>query len=121
MFIYTTGGIDSIFSFLFILNIISAGIIFSRKGGILIASASSILYGLMLDLHYFGLIHPVESGLHYVSDTYSSAFLFYTILVNMVAFYLVGYLSGFLSEQMKRSRARTQRNQIRFEQIRDPA
>ena len=105
VFIYTTGGIDSIFSFLFILNIISGGIIFSRRGGILIASASSILYGLMLDLHYYGLIHPVESRLHYVSDTYNSAFLFYTILVNMVAFYLVGYLSGFLSEQMKRSRA----------------
>ena len=103
--IYTTGGIDSFFSFLFILNIISAGIIFSRRGGILIASASSILYGLMLDLHYYGLIHPVESRLHHASNTYNSAFLFYTILVNMVAFYLVGYLSGFLSEQMKRSRA----------------
>ncbi|MCG6878489.1 MAG: PAS domain S-box protein, partial [Deltaproteobacteria bacterium] len=105
VFIYTTGGIDSIFSFLFILNIISAGIIFSRKGGIFIASASSILYGLMLDLHYYGLIHPIESRLHYASENYNSAFLFYTILVNMIAFYLVGYLSGFLSEQMKRSRA----------------
>lgn len=105
VFIYTTGGIDSIFSFLFILNIISAGIIFSRKGGIFIASASSILYGLMLDLHYYGLIHPIESRFHYASDNYNSAFLFYTILVNMVAFYLVGYLSGFLTEQMKRSRA----------------
>ncbi len=105
VFIYTTGGIDSIFSFLFILNIISGGIIFYRKGGILIASASSILYGVMLDLHYYGVIHPIESQLHYASDSYNSAFLFYTILVNMVAFYLVGYLSGFLAEQMKRSRA----------------
>ena len=61
VFTYTTGGIDSIFSFLFILNIISGGIILSRKGGILIASASSILYGLMLDLHYYGLIHPIGS------------------------------------------------------------
>jgi len=104
-FIYTTGGIDSIFSFLFILNIISGSIIFSRKGGMLIASASSILYGLMLDLHYYGLIHPIGSRMNYTSDSYNSAFLFYTILVNMVAFYLVGYLSGFLAEQTKRSRA----------------
>ena len=88
---------------------------FSRRGGILIASASSILYGLMLDLHYYGLIHPVGSRLQYASNTYNSAFLFYTILVNMVAFYLVGYLSGFLSEQMKRSRAELRENQIRFE------
>ena len=104
-FIYATGGIDSIFSFLFILNIISGGIILSRKGGILIASASSILYGLMLDLHYYGLIHPIGSRVNYTSDSYNSAFLFYTILVNMAAFYLVGYLSGFLAEQTKRSRA----------------
>lgn len=105
-FIYSTGGIDSIFSFLFILNIISGSIIFSRKGGILIASAGSILYGLMLDLHYYGLIHPIGSRINYTSDSYNSAFLFYTILVNMAAFYLVGYLSGFLAEQTKRSRAK---------------
>ncbi len=104
-FIYTTGGIESIFSFLFILNIFSAGIIFSRKGGILIASASSILYGLMLDLHFYGLIEPIKSPLYDAPDAYSGAFLFYRILVNMIAFYLVGYLSGFLAEQMKESRA----------------
>jgi len=105
VFIYSTGGIDSIFSFLFILNIISGSILFSRKGGIIIASASSILYGLMLDLHYYGLIHPLGSRVNIVSDSYSSSFLFYTILVNMAAFYLVGYLSGFLAEQTKKSRA----------------
>ena len=104
-FIYTTGGIDSIFSFFFILNIISSSIILSRRGGIFIASASSILYGLTLDLHYYGLIHPIGSRVDYTSDNYNSTFLFFTILVNMVAFYLVGYLSGFLAEQTKRSRA----------------
>ncbi len=104
-FIYATGGIDSIFSFLFILNIISGSILFSRKGGIVIASASSILYGLMLDLHYYSLIHPLGSRVNIASDSYSSSFLFYTILVNMAAFYLVGYLSGFLAEQTKKSRA----------------
>ena len=110
-FIYATGGIDSIFSFLFILNIISGGIILSRKGGILIASGSSILYGLLLDLHYYGLIHPLGSRLNYAPDTYNSAYLFYTILVNMIGFYLVGYLSGFLAEQIKKSRAELKETQ----------
>ncbi len=111
-FIYATGGIDSIFSFLFILNIISGGIILSRKGGILIASGSSILYGLLLDLHYYGLIHPLGSRLNYAPDTYNSAYLFYTILVNMIGFYLVGYLSGFLAEQIKKSRAELKETQL---------
>jgi len=112
VFIYTTGGVDSLFSFLFILNIISGGIIFSRKGGILIASASSILYGLMLDLHYYGLIHPIGARTDFTSESYNSAFLFYTILVNMAAFYLVGYLSGFLSEQTKKSQAELKETQL---------
>lgn len=117
VFIYTTGGIDSIFSFLFILNIISGGILFSRKGGIIIASASSILYGLMLDLHYYGLIHPLGSRVNIVSDGYSSSFLFYTILVNMAAFYMVGYLSGFLAEQIKKSRAELKETRLDLDKL----
>ena len=117
VFIYTTGGIDSIFSFLFILNIISGSILFSRKGGIIIASASSILYGLMLDLHYYGLIHPLGSRVNYAPDSYSSSFLFYTILVNMAAFYLVGYLSGFLAEQTKKSRAELQETKLDLDKL----
>jgi len=116
-FIYTTGGIDSLFSFLFILNIISGGIIFSRKGGILLASASSILYGLMLDLHYYGLIHPMGTRTSFTSESYNSAFLFYTILVNMAAFYLVGYLSGFLSEQTKKSRAELKETKLDLDKL----
>ena len=112
VFIYTTGGVDSLFSFLFILNIFSGGIIFSRKGGILVASASSILYGLMLDLHYYGLIHPIGARTDFSAESYDSAFLFYTILVNMAAFYLVGYLSGFLAEQTKKSQAELKETQL---------
>jgi two-component system, NtrC family, sensor histidine kinase PilS len=115
-FIYTTGGIDSIFSFLFILNIISGSILFSRKGGIIIASASSILYGLMLDLHYYGLIHPLGSRVM-ASDSYDGSFLFYTILVNMAAFYLVGYLSGFLVEQTKKSRAELKETRLDLDKL----
>jgi two-component system sensor histidine kinase PilS (NtrC family) len=116
-FIYTTGGIDSIFSFLFILNIICGSIIFSRKGGILLASASSILYGLMLDLHYYGLIHPLGSRVNVPSSSYDSSFLFYTILVNMAAFYLVGLLSGFLAEQTRKSRAELKETKLDLDKL----
>ena len=43
--IYATGGIESIFSFLYILAIINGSIILYRKGGMIVASSSSILYG----------------------------------------------------------------------------
>jgi two-component system sensor histidine kinase PilS (NtrC family) len=102
--IYTTGGIESIFSFLYLLNIISGGIILYRYGGMIIASFSSILYGAFLDLSYYRLINPIGYRFPYAQE-YQSSEIFYMILVNAAAFYLVAFLSGFLSEQIQKSRA----------------
>jgi len=102
--IYTTGGIESIFSFLYMLNIISGATILYRYGGMIIASFSSILYGAFLDLSYYGLINPIGYRFPYAQEHQSSE-VFYMILVNVAAFYLVAFLSGFLSEQIRKSRA----------------
>jgi len=101
--IYTTGGIESIFSFLYILTIINASIILYRKGGMTIASSSSIFYGLLLDLHYYGVIHPLGSRLIYPEE-YQRDYILYMIVVNIAAFYLVAFLSSYPSEQARKSR-----------------
>ena len=101
--IYSTGGIDSIFSFLYILTIINGSIILYRKGGMIIASSSSILYGLLLDLHYYGIIHPFSGGVGYSAE-YQSLNIIYMTVVNIGAFYLVAFLSSYPSEQARKSR-----------------
>ena len=101
--IYTTGGIESIFSFLYILTIINSSIILYRRGGMITASSSSILYGLVLDLHYYNVIAPFGSRLSY-SLEYQSFHIFYMIVVNIAGFYLVAFLSSYLSEQARKSR-----------------
>ena len=101
--IYSTGGIKSIFSFLYILTIINGSIILYRKGGMTMASCSSILYGLLLDLHYYNVIHPLGGGLSPPYE-YHSVYIFYMILVNIIAFYLVAFLSSYPSEQVRKSR-----------------
>ncbi|GAF73014.1 unnamed protein product, partial [marine sediment metagenome] len=83
---------------------ISGGTILYRRGGMIIASFSSVLYGAFLDLSYYQLIRPVGYYFPYVQE-YQSSEIFYRILVNVAAFYLVGFLSGFLSEQVRKSRA----------------
>ena len=102
--IYTTGGIESIFSFLYLLNIISGGTILYRRGGMIIASFSTILYGALLDLSYYELINPMGYRFSHLQE-YQSSEIFYRILVNAAAFYLVAFLSSFLSEQIWKSRA----------------
>ena len=109
--IYSTGGIESIFSFLYILSIFSGSILLYRKGGMIVASSSSIFYGLLLDLHYYGVIHPLGSRAIY-PETYQSVYLFFTILANMTGFYLVGYLSSFLSEQARKNRVALRAKQL---------
>jgi two-component system, NtrC family, sensor histidine kinase PilS len=105
--IYTTGGIESFFSFLYILTIINGSILLYRRGGMTLASSSSILYGLLLDLHYYGVIQPIGSLRDY-PVLYQSPYIFFMILANITAFYVVAFLSSYPSEQARRSKVELQ-------------
>ena len=100
LLIYFTGGIESIFSWVYLFSIFSASTILYRRGGMLVASASSILYGMLLVLEFYQVILP--SGSRVLSpQTFRSSFVFYLVAMNMVAFYLVAILSAYLSEQLR--------------------
>ncbi len=61
--VYVTGGISSIYSTFYPLVIIYSVLFLGRGGGLIIASASSILYGILLDLEYYNIIHPpIQTG-----------------------------------------------------------
>ncbi|MBN1627461.1 MAG: PAS domain S-box protein, partial [Deltaproteobacteria bacterium] len=100
--IYSTGGIDSIFSFLYILTIINASIILYRRGGMIIATSSSMLYGILLDFHYFDIINPIGEKIYYYGASRGVNIIYLTI-VNIGAFYLVAFLSSYISEQARKS------------------
>ena len=101
LLIYLTGGSESIFSWVYLLPIFSASTILYRRGGLLVASASSILYGTLLDLEFYQFIIPIGSRFS-PSLGYKGSYVFYLIAVNMVAFYLVAILSAYLAEQVRR-------------------
>ena len=100
--IYSTGGIDSIFSFLYILTIINASIILYRRGGMIVATSSSLLYGLLLDLHYYNVINPIGERVYYYEASQGFNITYLTV-VNIGAFYLVAFLSSYPSEQARKS------------------
>jgi len=114
--IYVTGGIESIFSFMYILTIINAAIMLYRRGGLLIASASSIGYGSLLDLQYFGIIHPYYTRASALM-TYTIGYYFYTLLMNIAAFYLVAFLSSYLAEELRRSGVKLKAKQYDLDQL----
>jgi two-component system sensor histidine kinase PilS (NtrC family) len=56
LLIYFTGISNSIYTSLFFFPIISGGLILPRKGGLIAAAASTILFGALLFLEYTGLV-----------------------------------------------------------------
>ena len=48
LLVYFTGGLDSPFSFLYLVSIITASMLLYRRGGLLAASGAVILYGVLL-------------------------------------------------------------------------
>jgi two-component system sensor histidine kinase PilS (NtrC family) len=103
--VYMTGGIESSFSSLYVLVIFSAALLLGRRASLLAASACSLIYGILLDLQYFGIISPLKlatASLHpHDSGTY-----FFDILVNTAAFFLVGFLAGYLARELQSSKIR---------------
>ncbi len=101
--IYLTGGIESWFSFIALLTIISSSVVLHKKAGYIIAIFNSILYGAMLDLQYYKII-PVG----YSPGLTEKDFL-YNIFANITAFYLVAFLSGYLSSRLEKTTAALER------------
>jgi len=116
LLIYITGGIASIFFWLYLFSIFSAGTILYRRGGLWVASASSILYGTLLDLEYYGVLLPPGSRELY-SLSYQSTYVLYLITVNMIAFFLVAILSSYLAEQVRRKEEELKKRIIDYRQL----
>ena len=95
--IYLTGGIESWFSFIMLLTVMSASAVLNRKAGYVIATFSSILYGVMIDLQYYKLL-PIK----YDSALNEKDFL-YNIFVHIAAFYMMAFLSGYLSSRLEKT------------------
>lgn len=107
-----TGGIDSGFSILYHVSIISASIILYRRGGYFSASLASILYGSMLDMQYYNVLGFSRS------ENFTSGQVLFLLFVNILSFYLVAFLSGFLSERLRLARQELRAKSMDFEDLR---
>jgi two-component system sensor histidine kinase PilS (NtrC family) len=95
--IYITGGGVSVFTPLYILAILEAGVMLERQGGLMAASVCSISYGILLNLEYHWVIPSLS-----LRFPYHNVVLLYTLFVYILAFYLSGYLTGYLAEEVRK-------------------
>ena len=104
LIIFITGSFTSIFSFLYLVVIIYSSMIIFRKGGMIMASFCSIQYGILINLEYYGIINP-----YFLQDSgsignYPWTFVFFKVVITMVACFAVAFLSGLLSEQLRKTK-----------------
>ncbi len=111
-----TGGIASPYSFLYPLSIISASMLLSRREALYAAGLCAILYGGIMDLHYFGRL--IAFGLPpEAARQFEPGALFFIIFVNIVAFFLTALLTGYLAERLRVSERALQKQAIDFEEL----
>jgi len=110
--ILLTGGVESVFSFAYLLVIVSASFLLSRRLTILAAACAVILFGGILDLQFFNYLQ----FLHLYRSASDSAF-FSAIFVHSVAFFLTAILSGTLADRWRHSEAQLQRKTIDYAEL----
>ncbi len=114
--VYITGGISSIYSVFYPLVIIYAVLFLERRGGLIIASASGILYGLLLDLEYYGIIHPINAmAVHDYAR--GAGYVFSRIFIHLLSFYIIGLLASFVVAQERRVRTLLAEKETAFDQL----
>jgi len=113
--VYVTGGIESVYSTLYPLIIIYSVLFLGKRGGLFVASAGSILYGLLADFEFFGVIHPLYSGAY--QYTLEAGAVFLRICTHIASFYIVVLLSSFLVEREKKTKTLLSEKESAFDQL----
>jgi len=111
-----TNGILSPYSFLYLLSIMSAGLLMGGREALYTASLCSILYGSIVDLQYFGLLSTI--GLNQSdAQQLGASHIFYTIFFNLMGFYLTALITSFLSARARESEEALREKTVNFDEL----
>jgi two-component system sensor histidine kinase PilS (NtrC family) len=105
-FIEVTGGIASFFSSLYVLPIIAASTVRSRRGALQVASLSAILYTGLVAAQYLDIgLAPPGWQLPMKTALPTPGFAQYTVAINLSGMFAVALLSGSLAERLRSAHA----------------
>jgi len=114
--VYATGGISSIYSAFYPLVIIYSVLFLEKRGGLIIASAAGISYGLFADLEFYGVIYPIVS-IPQPPYPLNAVYVFTRIITHIISFYLIAFLTSFVVAQEKKARTLLAEKQSAFDQL----
>jgi two-component system, NtrC family, sensor histidine kinase PilS len=117
--VHFTGGATSVFTVLYVFPILTSGILHPRRGALFIASVASLLFGLLINLEFYGVIpHSRWPWVIPWSET-TSFYVLWVLVVNITSFFLVAMLSSSFSEQLRETKASLTLKERAFERLSD--
>ncbi len=114
--LYYSGGSQSVFTILYLFPIITGGLILSRRGGLAAAAASTLGYGTILCLEYFGY-HPdfLDDYWYRPLGDIRSVLNFFSI--HGLTFFITAILSSLLSGRLLRTEKELISTTLKYDQL----
>ena len=108
LLVYSSGGPDSVFTFLFLVVIGTAGFLLQRTGAVVTASIATVLYGSMVELVAYGALPiPPFAAL----SEWTGPRVRYNLAITVVGFLGVAFMAAYLSEKLLSAREELARRQ----------
>jgi signal transduction histidine kinase len=98
--VYISGGLEGSFYFIYVFEIIAAGIVLSSKASYLTAALSCIFFGGLVSLMYYNLIPVYGRG----SGAISYGQVMINIFISWSVFFLVAFLISYLTGSLKKAK-----------------
>ena len=116
MLLIITGGIASTYPFFYNLAIINASFLFGRREALCTAGLCGVIYGIILDLHYYGKLE--KFGLYNdIGDLYAGNHVLSLISTNLLAFFLTAVLTGILAERARKSETALKLKEVDYDEL----
>jgi len=111
-----TDGIASPYSFLYLLAVMNAALLLSRREALYTAALSGILFGALVDLQYYGMLTTI--GLSPLAALQrGGVVLFYTIFLHLTGFVLTAFITGYLAERARSTEDALRTSEVNYEEL----
>jgi two-component system, NtrC family, sensor histidine kinase PilS len=115
--VHFTGGASSVFTLLYIFPIITSGILHMRRGALLTAAATSVLFGLLVNLEFYRLISPSDWPWVSPWSRHTPGYLLWVLVVHFTFFFLAAILASTGAEQLQKIRISLTRRESDYQRL----
>jgi two-component system sensor histidine kinase PilS (NtrC family) len=99
-----TGGIVSIFTFLYHILVVIAGYLLKKRGAFIMATADSLVYGLLCVTLLYGWLDPTRLGSTFPYEAPTADSAFHSLIAHYMGFFLIAILMTIMSGRIETTR-----------------